>query len=195
VEQKMMEKLLIDQVWIPIVLCAVIYLVDYYLGLYEAYLYHNHAKAHVVFDERYEGYERVSETGNRKWIPSSSFFVVLVVVSLGIYAAWYALVKQFARPELFLLILGGLILFRAASTLIHFRTVSLFRFTMQSGEIKGKVMYSKHMTSTLLYLDFYGFTLLYLLLLFIQGGWFLFGGILTCFIAARRHRDWVMVKT
>ena len=191
----MLEQLLIDQVWIPIVLCAVIYLVDYYLGVYEAYLYHNHAKAYVVFDEGYEGYEKVTDPGHRKWIPSPSFLIVLVVVSLGIYAAWYALVKQFTRPELFSLVLGGLMLFRIASTLIHFRKVSLFRFTLQPGEIKGKVVYSKHMTSTMLYLDFYGFTFLYLLLLIIQGGWFLFGGILTCFIAARRHRDWVMVKT
>lgn len=191
----MMEELLIDQVWIPIILCAVLYLGDYYLGLYEAYLYHNHAKTYVVFDERYEGYEKVTEPGNRMWVPSTSFFIILVVVSLGIYAAWYALVEQFARPELFLLVLGGLILFRVASALIHFRTVSLYRFTLQPGEIKGKVVYSKHMTATLQYLDFYGFTFLYLLLLFIQGGWFLLGGILTCFIAARRHRDWVMVKT
>jgi hypothetical protein len=191
----MMEGLLIDQVWIAIILCVILYVADYYLGLYEAYLYHGYVQPYIIFSGSYEGYERLTEPGKGKWAPSISFLIVLLVTSLGIYAGWVAFVKQFVRPEIFLLILGGLILFKAASALIRFRAISLFRFTRYPGEIKGKIVYSRHLTSTLRYLDFYGFTLLYLMLLFIQGGWFLLGGILTCFIAARRHRDWVMVKT
>jgi hypothetical protein len=114
---------------------------------------------------------------------------------LGIYLSWSALVEQYNRYDVFSLILGGLFLFRAASGVVHFRRIALFRFATIPGDIKGKIEYSKHMTSTLLYLDFYGITFLYLMLFIIQGGWFLLGGILTCFIAARRHRDWVVVKT
>ncbi len=191
----MIEELLIDQVWIAITLSLVIHVIDHYLALYEAYLYHNHANTYMVFDGIYDGYEKLTEPGNRKWAPSVSFITVLVVVSLGIYVGWYTLVKQYSRPDVYSLVLGGLILFRVARSLIHFRTISLFRFTQAPGEIKGKIEYSKRLTSTLSYVDFYGFTILYLLLFIIQGGWFLVGGILTCFIAARRHRDWVMVKT
>jgi hypothetical protein len=191
----MLEELLIDQVWIAIVLCVVLYVGDHYLGLYEAYLYHNHVHAYMVFNGRYDGYEKMAEPDNRMWSPSTSFLIVLAVVSLGIYASWFALVKQFGRIELFSFVLGGLILFRVAICLIHFRRVSLFRFALRSGEMKGKLEYSKELTSTLVYVELFGFAFLYLLLFIIQGGWFLLGGILTCFIAASRHRDWVIVKT
>ncbi|OGO16906.1 MAG: hypothetical protein A2Z14_01945 [Chloroflexi bacterium RBG_16_48_8] len=190
-----MTELLIDKVWISIVLCLVLSIMEHYLGLYEVYLYYNHVNAYMIFEGRCDGYERFIEPGNRKWIPSTSFMVVLAILSLGIYAGWFALVKQFGRPEIFSFLVGGIILYRATRSLIHFRMISFFRFAQDPGEIQGKVKYSRRLTFTLPYLDLYGFTLLYLLLFFIQGSWFLLGGILTCFIAARRHRDWVMVKT
>jgi hypothetical protein len=190
-----MEKLLIDQVWISMVLTLVVYIVDYYLGLYEAYLYHNHAKAYIVFDGRYDGYANLAETGRRKWLPSTSLITVLVVVSVGIYVGWQTMVKQYSRPEIFSLILGGLLLFRVAKSLIHFRAISLYRFAQRPGEISGKILYSKRCYSTILYQDFFGFVLIFFLIFLIQGGWFLLGGIFTCFIAASRHRDWTIVKT
>ena len=191
----MLEIILIEHVWISIVLTVLFYVVDHYLGLYEAYLYHNHAKVYVVFDGRYDGYEKFAESGNRKWMPTTSFITVLVVVSLGIYVGWQTIVKQLGRPEIFSLVLGGLLLFRVAKSLIHFRAISLYRFAQRPGEMSGKMVYSKRLYSTVLYQDFFGFALIYFLIFLIQGGWFLLGGIFTCFIAASRHRDWTIVKT
>jgi len=190
-----MTELLIDKVWIPMILAVVLYVIDHYLVLYEAYLYHNHVKDYIVFDGRYDGFEKLTKPGNRKWIPNISFLAVLVILSLGIYAGWYAMVKIIDKPEIFSFMVGGLIFYRVARSLIHFRYISLFQFAQRQGEMEGKVEYSKRLTFTLPYLDLYGFTFLYLLLFFFQGGWFLPGAILTCFLAARHHRDWVMVKT
>jgi hypothetical protein len=191
----MIEDLLINQVWIPIIFALILYMADHYMGIYEAYLYQQHAQFYLVYEGRYDRYRKLFDSGQPIWIPSISFVIVLIIVSLGIYASWYTMVNQVGRPELFLLILGGLILFQAAKCFVRFRNISFFRFAQNEGELKGKIWHSKRLTSTMLYQDFYGFTLIYLILFIIEGGWFTLGGILTCFIAARRHRDWAKVKT
>ena len=191
----MLTQSLEDNIWLSIALGLIVYILDYYLVLYEVFLYHNYAKEFLVFNGRYENSTLLKRVKEKNWFPSSSFLVVLAILAIGIYAGWFALVGQLSLPEVFSFLMGGLILYRVACSLIHFRYISLFRFARIEGEFEGSVEYSERVTFTLPYLDMYGFTLLFLLLFFFHGGWFLPGGILTCFLAARHHRDWVLIKT
>ena len=190
-----MIDLLIDHIWISILLCILFTTAQHYLGLFEVYLYHNYATAYMDYEGRYDGYEWATSTDHRKWMPNTHLIIVLVVSSLAILAGWYALVKQVNQPEIFSFLLGGILLFRITRSLVNFRMISFFRFARNREDIQGKVTYSKRLAFTLPYLDMYGYALLYLLLFLFLGGWFLPGGVLTCFITARQNRDWVLVKT
>jgi hypothetical protein len=191
----MVTQSLNDNVWISIVLGLFVYLVDYYLTQYEVYLYHTYAREYLVYKGRYEGSNVLKRVKEKKWLPSVSLMVTLLILSIGIYAGWFALVRQLNLPEVFSFLMGGLILFRVARSLSHFRYISLYKFAQVEGEFEGRVEYSERITFTLPYMELYGFTILFTLLFLIHGGWFLPGGILTCFLAARHHRDWVLVKT
>jgi hypothetical protein len=186
---------LCENVWLSIAIGLIVYIVDYYLTQYEVYLYHTHAQEYLVLKGRYERTHVLKRVKENKWLPSTTFIVTLLIQTLGIYAGWFALVKQLFRPEVFSFLMGGLILLRVASALIHFRYISLYQFARDEGYFKGKLEFSERVSFTLPYMEMYGFTSLFLILFLFHGGWFLPGGILTCFIVARRHRDWVRTKT
>jgi hypothetical protein len=191
----MLTQSLEENVWIAIAIGVLVHVVDYYLTQYEVYLYHTHAKEYLVFKGRYDGTKVLKRVEENNWLPSSFLISALLIQAIGIYAGWIAVMNNLDLPEVFSFLMGGLILYRVARGLTHCQNISLFRFAKDEGEFEGMLEYSERVTFSLPYLEMYGFTLLYLFLFLFHGGWFLPGGVLTCFVAASRHRDWVLVKT
>jgi hypothetical protein len=112
-----------------------------------------------------------------------------------IWVGWIGLMRQLNRPDIFLFMLGGLVLYLLADGLIEFRRVMLFRSAQRGEGIRGQVIFSKRQVWMQNILELYGFVILYLLIFLMGGGWFFLGGAVTCFISSRRQRDWVLVKT
>lgn len=119
----------------------------------------------------------------------------LLVVAAAILIAWEISVRQYDRPDIFSFLMGGLLLLEAAVALQRFRHIVLFRYARRAEGIRGKIEYSRRLALSLSFFDLYGFVALYVFIFLVSSSWFFLGGALTCFVASRRLRDWVMIRT
>jgi len=184
----------VNQVWLAVLVGAVFFSFDAALTYYSSYLYHAGAKDQIVYEGVYEPPE-VHGKHPRQRLLSLIFLLKLAFLCLMIRVGWTVMVRQMNRPEVFLFVLGGLLLSQSADILIEFRRVMLFRSVLRGEGIRGQVVYSKRQAWMQTILELYGFVVLYLLIFLVDGGWFFLGGAVTCFISSRRQRDWALVKT
>ena len=80
--------------------------------------------------------------------------------------------RQLNRPDIFLFMLGGLVLYLLADGLIEFRRVMLFRSAQRGEGIRGQVIFSQRQVWMQNILELNGFVVLYLFIFLIGGGWF-----------------------
>lgn len=190
----MIERLLIGNVWFALTAGVVFYAVGYYLYIYETYLYHAGAKNYVVFQGSYELTPALQESVVKRRFVNVRLLAILLVLSVAILAAWAIIVQRFDRPDIFSFLMGGLLLLEAAVGMRRFRNVVFFRHAQNAGELRGKIEYSRRFVLTQSFFELYGFVALYVLMFLVSSSWFFLGGALTCFVASRRLRDWVMVR-
>lgn len=190
----MIERLLTDNVWFALAVGVVFYAVSHYLYVYEAYLYHASAKNYVVFQGSYELTPALHSAVAKRRFVDVRLLVILLVLSVAILGAWAIIVERFDRPDIFSFLMGGLLLLEAAVGMRRFRNVVFFRHTQSAVDLRGKIEYSRRFVLTQYFFDLYGFVALYALMFLVSSSWFFLGGALTCFVASRRLRDWVMVR-
>ena len=189
----MIENLLIGNAWFALAAGVVFFTVTFYLAIYEAYLYHAGAKDYLVLEGRYEWLTAFQDifTGRRR--VSARFLAALLILALGILAAWEVCIRQYSRPDVFSFLIGGLLLLEAAAAMQHVRRIVLFRHARRAEGLQGKIEYSRRLVFTLSFVEQYSFAALYVLMFLVSGSWFFLGGALTCIVAGRRRRDWVKV--
>jgi hypothetical protein len=191
----LIEDLFKSTPWIPLTFGVISFAVDHFLTRYETHLYHAGAKRYFNIKGRYGGDTGSQDVGLWRGLMDMGLVFSVLILGGGIYAAWEFFMRQSERPEIFMFLIGGLILYESATSLRHLRTVMLFRHALRGEGLQGKIEYSERLSHTLAYIELYGFTAFYLLLFLIFWSWFFLGGALTCFIASRRWRDWVMIRT
>ncbi len=189
----MIQTLLTDSYWLAIVVSAVFYALDYYLAINAAYLYHNGAKDFVAYAGSYMKSAGFGDIGSkpRLFAPRLLWVLLFLAVSIGVLR-WF-FVQQYRQPEVFMFILGGVLLLEAADVLRHFRNLTLFRHIQAGQGVTGTVEYSRELVHTLQFNEMYGYTALYLFAFLISGSWFVLGGAFTCLVTSRRQRDWTLV--
>jgi len=188
------EEIFLNHVWFTILMGGILFVVDAFLTYEASFLYHAGAKDHFTYEGIYEPSAVHSQPPQQRLF-TPIFLLRVGFLCLMILAGWIGLVRQLNRPEIFIFMLGGLVLYLLADGLIEFRRVMLF-WSAQRGEgIRGQVVYTQRQVWMQTILELYGFVVLYLLIFLVAGGWFFLGGAVTCFISSRRQRDWVLVKT
>ena len=191
----MIERLIISNPWSALIVGVLAYGVGYYLGLYEAYLYHIGAKSYLVLEGDYELTPALQAAiFKRRWV-NGRFLAVVFFLTVGILAMWQITIRQYNRPDVLTFLMGGLVLYEAAAGIQHLRNIVLFYYAPKSANLQGKITYSKRLVHTLSFYEMYGFVALYLIMFLVSATWFYLGGALTCFVAGRRHRDWAMIRT
>ncbi len=179
----MIESALLNQPVTAAVLAVALLLLDHYTALHEARLYHAGLKDFVV----YEGLYRFAMSGWR-------FALALAVLVVGVGAAWWLLIRQAARPDVFLILMGGLLLTPLADVLMQYRNIMFFREVQRRGGLSGRVIYTRRAALMQRVYEQYTFVILYALLFVLAGSWFFLGGAAACFVNSRRLRDWTIVK-
>jgi len=188
----LIENLLITNVWFAIALGALVFAAGYGLALYEIYLYHAGAKNILVFEGRYDLEPALlARLARRRWV-NVRLVAAVVILSAAIFAVWR---EQYNRPDVFSFLIGGLVLLEAAADLRRFRNIVLFQQARRADGLQGKIEYSKRLSYTLPYVETLSFAALYALIFLVSSSWFFLGGAITCIVAGRRLRDWVMVFT
>ncbi len=184
----MVEKLVIANVSLPIIACALAWIVEHFLDLYEAQLYYAGARDYVEMPGRYElAAEAVEDFAARRYV---SFQLVgrLAALCAGLAAAWWFFTQHYQFPEAFLFLVGGLLLMDLYACMQHARHIALFRIAL-GGSLQGSVAYTRQAVLDLGVVDLYSFVGLFVLVFVLYGSWFFLGGALTCLITARRRRD------
>jgi uncharacterized membrane protein (UPF0182 family) len=189
-----LERLLVNNPGLAVVLGVSIFVIEHYLSIYEVYLYHAGAKDFVVYNGVYRLTSEAEAVVQRRRIIGVKFAVTLAILVAGILAAWWISVQQFERPDVFLILMGGLVLVQAAEIIREYRQIMFFREARQHGGLTGRVEYSRRLVLMQWVFDMYGFVILYAVLFLISSSWFILGGALACFVNSRRLRDWTVIK-
>ena len=176
------------------VLGVIVFAAEHYTAIYEAHLYHTAVKDFIVYDGLYRltpEYQAVLT--RRRWI-SGRWLATWGVLAAGVYVAWWGLTQQLDRPDVFLLLMGGLLLNELAEISRQYRQIMFFREVRRRGGLHGHISLTRQLGVMRHVFDLYAFVMLYLVLFLLTGSWFLLGGAVACFVSSRRLRDWAVIK-
>ena len=191
----MLETALIANPWYAAALVGAAYILGYIIALYAARLYDRGAKAWIVYPEGYPGGREYADTWKRGRPASPRFIAVLLVVVVATPLVGQLAQERFSRPELFMAVVGGLVLVEAAESLEHLRNIALFRQALGGASVRGKIELGRRAVLTMRYVQWYTLALIFFGIALLTGSWFCAGGALGCVVAAQRLRDWVIMKT
>ncbi len=189
----MAEILIINNLWLAVAICAAFYAADYVLDFYETRLYRACADQFLTINGIYnETSSENAEADKSRWL-NLRIVVILVILAAGIYALWTLFVQNFHEPQLFSILIGGLILMKTASMMRHSHYIALFKRVQVEGGLGGIPQVSRILYLTLWNTDLLGFNLIYLLAFLVTGSWFFLGGVLACLVSNHQWRDYLSV--
>ena len=191
----MLETALIANPWYAAALVGAAYVAGYIIALYAARLYDRGAKTWIIYREGYPGGREYADTWKLGRPASARFIAVLAVVVAATPLVGQVAQERFGRPELFLAVVGGLVLVEAAESLEHLRNIALFRQALSGASVSGKLELARRAVLTMRYVHWYSLALIFFGIALLAGSWFCAGGALGCVVAAQRLRDWVIIKT
>ncbi len=186
----MLERLLLDNVWLAILVWCIIYVSDYALTIYAARLYRRGANQHIVLSGSYEMTPYYQKDIDALRVVSRRFILALVLFSVFIGIEWLAMVQWARLPELFSFLIGALILLELAVHVRHLRNIVSFRLVAIPNAVQGTLAYSRPYSLKMSAIDLVAFGILYFVLMVLVGGWFLFGGAVACLVFGARHWLW-----
>jgi hypothetical protein len=184
----LLERLLIDNIWLAVILWCVIYTSDYYLTIYSARLYHASAKDYMVFEGSFELTPAFQDDVDRLRYISPRFLKALLVSCAGIVIVWWLSVQFVNLPALYSFLIGALVLREAAIHARHARNITSFKHAKGGYGIKGKVEYSRPYILKASAVDLFSFAALFLFLFLVSGSWFCLGGAMACGVTGRQHQ-------
>jgi len=190
----MLEAFALNQPVVVIILAVLALALDYYTTRYETKFYHSAMKDHVVYEGLYRINPDVAAVPSRRRWMSGRFALTLAVLAIGVGAMWWLLVRQAGRPDVFLILVGGLVLTPLTDALTQYRHIMTFREVRRRGGLSGRVIYTRRAALMQRVYEQYAFVMLYGLLFILIGSWFFLGGAAACFVNSRRLRDWTIVK-
>lgn len=171
-----------------------VFALEHYMAVFEAYLYQSGLKDYVVYDGLYRLTPEYQAVIARRRVISGRLLAILSVLAAGIYVAWWGLTQQLDRPDVFLLLMGGLLLNELAEISRQYRQIMFFREVRRRGGLQGRSQLTRQLGVMRHVFDLYAFVMLYLVLFMLTGSWFLLGGAVACFVSSRRLRDWAVIK-
>lgn len=184
--------LLAENVWLAVAVCELFFILDMLAADAETRLYHQAAKPYLTIESIYD--DDATSSGQR---PEGLFtwraLVLLALLGAGVYAIW-RVGARLHQPIIYAVLIGGLVLYKAANLVRRWRMISFFRCLRKEGGIQGSPSVSRQLVLTAHFNDLYSFSALYLLIFLLTGEWFFLGGSFTCLTAGRRWRDYTVMS-
>jgi hypothetical protein len=116
----------------------------------------------------------------------------VAVVIYSLLLAWWLAVSWAAIPELFVALLGALVLLNVTATMRHLRNLAFAWYGRKGEGLTGRLEQKRWLSLRLSAVEMGSFALLYLMLFLIAGSWFLAGGVVSCGITGWKH--WSMAS-
>jgi len=186
----MLDQVLIDNVWLALILWAIIYSSDYYLTLATARLHAKYASDVIVFEGGIELTPQFRADIASLRTVSPRFLAMLAILLAAVFLVWLLAVQELLLPEVFLFFMGGLILMEAAIHSRHFRNLALFRCIRDAHQPSGRIVYPRWLSLRLSSVELAAFGAVYLLCFLLAGGYSVLGGAVFCGAVAFRHWLW-----
>jgi hypothetical protein len=182
-----MLDLLLHNSWLTIIVWDMLYISDYYLTLYGATLYQQYAKEHIVFEGSYEltPYYQQDINSLRRFSPR--FVAALILYSGLLWVVGDLLTRLGGLPQLFVMVIGALVLLELAIHMRHIRNIALFRLIKNGAGLRGKLEYPRRVTLSMSVTEMITFAVFFFLLYLAVQNWFFLGGVISCLMTAVKH--------
>jgi hypothetical protein len=184
----MIEQFFEDHWWPGPLLWIVALTSDYITTIVTARLYRIKAKEHLVFEGSFELTPQFQkDIDSLRWV-SPRLLIMLVCSCPVLIAAWWFSHQAPFWPDLYILVLGALLLLEAAVHMRHYRNLFLFRNAFGPAGVTGRIEYPRKIILRISSFEFLEFAVLYFLVFVATQSWFLLGGALMCLGVANKHR-------
>jgi hypothetical protein len=165
--------------WPSLTICAVLYVLDYYLTIIGARLYRAGAQQMIFYEGSYELTPRFqTDVDQLRWF-SPRFVWSLVRLLATMSMAWW-LTKIAEIPQLFSFYLGLFVVLQLAVQKRHLQNIFLFRTITKPGAVSGQIRYSRAFILRQSGLELLAFTALFGLLSLFIWNLFVLGGAVGC---------------
>ena len=185
------EAWLVRSPWISLALCAVVYALEYALGRYEADLYVGGAKQYVTYVFEHKWLAPYQDHG--RWRVSPRLLLAIGALCVMVPVAWLSLVREFGQKEVFLFLLGGVLLAEAAGCIQRARNILLFWRVRRTGLRFGRLRLTERKVLVRSAVELFSFALLYALIFLVTMNWLFLGGAANCLITGIRRRDLAII--
>jgi hypothetical protein len=169
---------------------GIIYISDYYLTIYAAYLYQTHLKKYIIFEGSFELTPYFQKDVNALRRVSPRFLALWFLSLVLLWLLWFLTVRLLGVPWVFSLVFGSLFLREVAIHLRHFRNLALSLLTRAGGGLNGRIEYSRWLILRLSATGLLSFAGFFLLTSLALGSWSFLGGAISCFYTGLQH--WFM---
>jgi hypothetical protein len=184
----LLEKLLIENIWLAVIIWCLIYVSDYYITLYSARLYQASARQYMVFEGSFELTPAFQADVDHLRSVSPRFLLAVLLSCAGIVVVWQISVQFLNLPALYSFLLGALILREAAIHIRHARNIASFRQARNGEGLKGKIEYARWFILKSSAVELFSFAVLFFFLFLVSGSWFFLGGGVACGVTGQQHR-------
>jgi hypothetical protein len=172
--------------WPSLAICAVLYILDYYLTITGARLYRNGAQRLITFEGSYELNPRFQhDVDQLRWV-SRRFAWAMIRLLAIMSLIWWAAIK-IGIPQIFSLYLGLFVGLQLAVQKRHLQNILLFRAITKPGAVQGQIKYSRCFMLRQSAVGMLLFAMIFGLLSFLLWNLFLLGGAIGCLSVAIRH--------
>lgn len=182
-----MSNVFLNSLWPGLSVFTVLYVCDYALTITSARLYRSGASEKIVFEGSYEITPLFQKDVDSLRLVSPRFLAALAL-SGGLLAGSWLLSAQ-SQPEWYEFVLGVMILVQLSIHTRHLRNLFLFRAINKTGEVRGRIEYSRGLLLRMSSAEALIFSVLYLILFAFTLSWFILGGAIGCLSMAAKHRS------
>ena len=182
----MIKDFLIHNAWSVLLAWGLAYLADYYLTIYFARLLRGPLQEHIRFEGSLELTPVFQKDVDALRLFSPSFLLRwLISFPLLALIAWLS--DELGLPQVFYLVMGGLLLRQAVILLRHGRNIALGVLSQPAGSLHGRLEYSRWLSLRLSAAELFGFGTFFALLSIAMESWFFLGGALVCLLTGSQH--------
>jgi hypothetical protein len=186
----MLDRVLIDNIGLTLVVWIALYVSDYYTTLSAARLYRAGADRFMVFEGSFELTPAFQHDVDHLRQLSPRFLMFLALSIAGIVAVWFLSVQFLRMSGFFAFMMGGLILREAVIHMRHVRNLALFHHA--NDHLKGRLEYSRWLLLRQSAVELLSFSALFLLIWLLVGSLFVLGGAFACMATGIQH--WNMAR-
>jgi hypothetical protein len=170
--------------WIGIPLWALLYISDYALTLICARMYLNGVRDKIAFEGSYELTPYFQRDIDSLRVVSPKFIAALAILSILLITVWW--LAQLLTPALFLFAVGACICSQLCIHIRHVRNFFMFK-AASTDAVRGRIEYSRPLSLRVSSIEMLSFSVLFLILYFCTGSWFILGGVMSLLAIAAKH--------